>query len=501
MPLKLAIVGRPNVGKSTLFNRIAGKRLAIVDDSPGVTRDWRMADGSLYGEDITLIDTAGLENANDDSIESRMRKQTEHALDHAHVILFVIDGRDGVTPMDEHFARWLRKRKIPVILAVNKCETHNVAMSVEGDAYRLGMGDPVILSAEHGLGMDNLLDVLMPYIEQYRDVIDEDDELGEGDIGFKGNLDEIEGDEEFDFTLLEAANEEADGDAEDNAGEVGAVDQVDTEEDKELRPIKIAIVGRPNAGKSTLLNTLVNDERVMTGPEAGITRDAITVSWEYEGQPFRLVDTAGLRRKARIKQKLEKMAADDTIRAIRLAQAVILMLDANLTLEKQDLMIANHVVSEGRILILAINKWDDVRGKKEILQIIQDRLLRSFGQIDHVPMVTISALKGRNIGKLMDTVMETYQIWNKRIPTGGLNRWIARMESHHPAPLVQGRPNRLRYITQIKSRPPTFAMWVSRPDGLPAAYKRYIINGLRKDYDLHGVPVRLLIRTSKNPYT
>jgi len=504
MPMKLAIVGRPNVGKSTLFNRLAGKRLAIVDDTPGVTRDWRMADGMLYGEPLLLIDTAGLENANDDSIESRMRKQTEHALDNADAILFVIDGRAGVTPVDEHFAAWLRKKKIPVILGINKCENHRIAMEAEADAYRLGMGTPVILSAEHGIGMDNLLDVLMPHIEKHRDIEDDlEDDLEPDDLAFAGNLDDLEGDTSFDFAALDDDEVDAQGDADDDIADEGAEEKADADEDAgedEIRPIKIAIVGRPNAGKSTLLNALVQDERVMTGPEAGITRDAITVKWEYEGQPFRLVDTAGLRRKARITQKLEKMAADDTIRAIRLAQAVILVLDANLTLEKQDLAIANHVINEGRILILAVNKWDDVRGKKEILQVIEDRLLRSFGQLDHVPMVTTSALHGKNIGKLMETVMRTYERWNKRVPTGKLNRWVSYMESHHPAPLVQGRPNRLRYITQIKTRPPTFAMWVSRPDSLPEAYKRYIINGLRKDYGLEGVPVRLLVRTSKNPY-
>ena len=479
MTLRLALVGRPNVGKSTLFNRLARKKLAIVDDTPGVTRDWRLADADFYGESFIIIDTAGLEEAFDSSIEARMRKQTEGALDQADAALFIIDGRAGVTPMDQHFAELLRKNKMPVILVINKCETEKVKQEAVADAYSLGLGDPITISAEHGQGMDVLFDAVEPLIEEFDQSEKESADEGEGEDQFFANmdLDALEGDDEFDFVSIDES----------------AID--DTE-----KPIKIAIVGRPNAGKSTLLNTLVGGDRVMTGPEAGITRDAISVEWTYEDRPFKLVDTAGLRKRAKVHQKLERMAVDDTMRAIRLAQVVILVLDGELMMEKQDLSIAEHVINEGRALIIAVNKWDAVKNKKEATIKLEKRLERSMGQISDIPVVTISALKDRNIGSLMHLVMDTYDHWNRRVQTGQLNRWLSYMESHHPAPLVGGRPNRIKYITQIKNRPPTFVMWVSHPKKLPESYKRYIVNGLRKDFDISGVPIRLLVRTSKNPY-
>ena len=479
MPLQIALVGRPNVGKSTLFNRIARKKLAIVDDTPGVTRDWRLAEADFYGDPVIIIDTAGLEDAFDYSIESRMRQQTERALDHADIALFIIDGRAGVTPIDEHFADFLRRKKMPVILAINKCETEAVAQSAMGEAYGLGLGDPVVISAEHGLGVDELYSALEPYINQFADDQYEEDEDEDIDPDFlPENIDDLEGLEDYDF--VEAEKIEA---------------------EDETKPIKLAIAGRPNAGKSTLLNTLVDEQRVMTGPEAGITRDAITVEWEYKGKPFKLVDTAGLRRKAKVSDRLEKMAVDDTMRAIRLAQVVILVLDSDLMMEKQDLSIAGHVIEEGRALIIAVNKWDSLKDKDEAIEKLNKRLQRSLGQISDIPVVTISALYKRNIEKLMDLVVTTHEHWNRRVKTGELNRWISHMESHHPAPLVSGRPNRLKYIAQIKTRPPTFVLWVSYPQKLPQSYKRYIVNGLRKDFDIGGVPIRLLIRTSKNPYS
>ena len=470
----LAIVGRPNVGKSTLFNRIAGKQLAIVDDTPGVTRDWREAEGYLFDQKLRILDTAGLEENFDDSIQGRMRRQTEAALKQADAILFLVDGRSGITPLDEHFAAFLRRQDIPVILGVNKCENEEVTQSAQAESYALGLGDPIALSAAHGLGVEEIYHLLKPHFPD-----EEESELNENDKDLNDtDLDSLEGNLDYDF-----ASEQDDDEAEDPQ-----------------KPIKIAIIGRPNVGKSTLLNTLVGDERVMTGPEAGITRDAIAVDWVYNEQAFKLVDTAGMRKKARVHDKIEKMSVDDSLRAIRLAQVVILVLDSNAVLEKQDLQIAEHVINEGRALIIAVNKWDIVDDRKETLEKLEYKLDTSLAQIKNIPTVTISALKNKNIGKMMDFIMKTYKTWNKRLPTGPLNRWVAAMESKHPAPLVSGRQNRLKYITQIKTRPPTFALWVSQPKELPAAYRRYIINGLREDFDLPGIPVRLLVRASKNPY-
>jgi len=471
--LSIALVGRPNVGKSTLFNRLAGKKLAIVDDTPGVTRDWRDADGYIFDQPIRIIDTAGLEESFDDSIPARMRRQTEAALEHAEVVVFIVDGRAGITPMDEHFAGWLRKQGKPVILAVNKCENDKVVQSSLAESFGLGLGDPITISAEHGIGIEDLYNALTPYFPE-----DDDEIRNEGFDGDEfANIDTIEGEESYEF---------------------------EQDEDDPEKPIKIAIVGRPNVGKSTLLNAIVNDQRVMTGPEAGITRDAITVDWEYEGRKFKLVDTAGMRRKSKVVNTIEKMSVEDSMRAIRLAQVVVLVLDANDAMEKQDLQIADHVIEEGRALIIAINKWDTIEGVENGKETILDfewKLKNSLAQIGDVPFITLSALKGKNVHRVLNGVQDVYEIWNKRIKTAGLNKWLQRMESQNPAPLVSGRQNRLKYIAQIKTRPPTFAMWVSRPEKLPPSYRRFIINGLRRDHDLPGIPVRLLVRRSKNPYS
>ena len=465
----LALIGRPNVGKSTLFNRFARKKLAIVDDRPGVTRDWREAEGFLYDRSFRILDTAGLEESFDDSIPARMRQQTELAIKQADAVLFIVDGRAGITPMDEHFANWLRKQKKPVILAVNKCENQKVTATALGEAFGLGLGEPHPISAEHNEGLEAIYHALTPFFPEEAAEA-EKPEIESNDFG---NLDEIEGLEDFEFQQ---------------------------EEDNPENPIKIAIVGRPNVGKSTLLNAIVKDQRVMTGPEAGITRDAIAVDWEYEGRPFKLVDTAGMRKRARVQDAIEKMSVEDSVRAIRLAQVVILVLDAEGAFEKQDLQIAAHVIEEGRALIVAVNKWDMIKDKREMLEELRYRIETSLGQVRDLPFVAISALNNSNIDRLLASAMETYAVWNRRAKTGKLNRWLAAMESRNPAPLVGGRPNRLKYITQVKTRPPTFALWVSQPDKLPDSHKRYITNALREDYDIPGVPIRLLVRKSKNPY-
>ncbi len=465
----LAIIGRPNVGKSTLFNRLAGKQLAIVNDQPGVTRDWREAEANLFGRTFRVLDTAGLEEKFDDSIQARMRKQTDLAIAQADAILFVIDGRHGLTPMDELFASQLRKQKKPVILGVNKAENPKTVASGLAESYKLGLGEPIALSAAHGEGMEELFHRLNDYLPE--EVEEEEfEKYDNGEYGF--SLDEIEGDEEFEF--------------------------VDVAPEK---TIKIAIVGRPNVGKSTLLNKILNEERVMVGPEAGITRDSIAVDWDYKGHPFRLVDTAGMRRRAKVEDTIEKMSVEDSMRAIRLAQVVVLVVEANAQLEKQDIQIADHVLQEGRALVIAINKWDAVEEHRKTLDEIQYRMETSLAQVKNIPYVTMSAITGKNVDRLLETIMSTYVIWNKRIKTSGLNRWLKMMESRNAAPLVDGRSNRLKYMTQVKTRPPTFALWASRGDELPEMYKRFIINGLRKDFDMPGVPIRLLVRKSKNPFT
>lgn len=476
MTFTLAIIGRPNVGKSTLFNRLVGKKLALVHDTPGLTRDWREAEAHLMGLDFRVIDTAGLEESFDMTIEGRMRQQTERALARADMAVLVVDVRTGITPMDRHFADWLRKQDMPCALLVNKCES-KAAMEGMYEAYELGIGEPIPISAEHGMGMYELHDLLRPMVE-----------AAEAEAAAqKAEEDDFEEDVEMLFQKYHEGDETGFGDEEAGTEDLS-------------NPIKIAIAGRPNVGKSTLLNALVGEERAMTGPEAGITRDAIHVDWEFGGRKLRLVDTAGLRRRARVVNHIERMSVEDTMRAIRLAQVVVMVIDGETLFEKQDLTIAGHIVDEGRALIIALNKWDKVKNKEEVLDEVRYQLESSLAQVRDVPVVTISALNGQRLDKLMEGVLEVYNLWNHRVPTGKLNRWLRMMESQNPAPLVNGRQNRLRYITQIKARPPTFALWVSRPDDYPDSHKRYMINGLRRDFKIPATPVRIIIKTSRNPY-
>lgn len=472
--LTLALIGRPNVGKSTLFNRLTGKKWAITHDTPGVTRDWREAYGQLLDQKIRVIDTAGLEDKFDDSIEARMRAQTERGMTEADVVLFMIDGREGVMPADEYFAAWARRQNKPVLLLINKCESERVEDGARIEAYALGLGEPIPVSAAHGYGLDLIYESLLPYFSKgkHKEHIEESE--GRVDLGHL-NLDDIEGEEDFDI------------------GDGLIADDSD-------KPIRVAIVGRPNAGKSTLMNALLQEDRVMTGPEAGLTRDAIAVDWMHDGQRFRLVDTAGLRKKARVDNQIEEFAVQDTMRAIRLSQIVIVMIDATKGFEKQDLQIAAHVIEEGRCLVIALNKWDLVNDKRAVLDEIEYQMSTSLAQIRNIPTIPLSALRETNLDQLMETAMAAYAIWNKRISTGKLNRWLEQKISQTPPPMVNGRPNRMRYMTQINIRPPTFAIWMSKPDALPDSYQRYLMNGLREDYGLKGTPIRFLLRTSKNPF-
>ncbi|MBE7636987.1 ribosome biogenesis GTPase Der [Sneathiella sp. P13V-1] len=440
MSFTVAIIGRPNVGKSTLFNRLVGKKLALVDDTPGVTRDRREGDARIGSLKFRVIDTAGLEEAFDDSLEGRMRQQTERALEEADVALMLYDARLGVTPMDSHFADWIRKSSVPVILCANKCEGKDAHAELH-DAYSLGLGDPVAVSAEHGEGMGELFDLLLPYEREQ-----------EEDIPAKD------------------------------------------------RPLQLAIVGRPNAGKSTLVNKIIGEDRLLTGPEAGVTRDAISVEWEHEGQKIKLVDTAGIRRRARVQKKLEKLSVADSLRVIKMAEVVVLVIDADVSFEKQDLTIAAHVINEGRALVVAVNKWDIVKDRNAMLQHIRDKLQVSLPQVRGVPVVTMSALTGRGLEKLIPQVLRVYELWNKRISTAQLNRWLEGMLERHPPPMVKGRRLKVRYMTQVKSRPPTFSLFMSSRGELPEAYIRYLINGLREDFDMPAVPIRISPRTGKNPY-
>lgn len=454
----LAIVGRPNVGKSTLFNRLAGKPLAIVDDRPGVTRDRRQARGRIGDLDLRLIDTAGYEDEKT-GVEARMRAQTEAALEEADVCVFLIDGREGVTALDERFAEVLRKSDKPVILAVNKCE------GAKGDtgaleAWNMGLGEPVPVSAAHGEGMGDLYARLIAALE-------------------------TDGPERADD---EAASFE-DDDAE-----------TDDESDEEGAPLRIAVVGRPNVGKSTLVNALLGEERLITGPEAGLTRDAIAVQWEWEGRRVRLHDTAGLRKRGKVDDRLERMSAADTLRAIKFAEVVLLLVDSERPFEKQDLTIADRIVEEGRGLIVLISKWDLVEDKQAKLAELREEFERLLPQVKGAPLIPVSGLTERGLDKIMPAVAALHRNWSAKVKTRDLNDWLAEMIQRHPPPAVDGRRVKPRYISQTKARPPTFVLMASRAAYLPEAYKRYLINGIREAFELPGVPIRLIVKGQKNPY-
>ncbi len=443
MPLPtVAIVGRPNVGKSTLFNRLVGKRLALVDDRPGVTRDRREGDASLLGLEFRIIDTAGFEDEDPHSLPGRMRQQTEAAVRDADAALFMVDARDGLTPLDEEIGRWLRAEKTPVIVVANKAEGR-AAESGIFEAFRLGLGDPVALSAEHGEGMADLFAALQPMVER---------------------------------------------------------EEVEQAEDDDDAPLKIAIVGRPNAGKSTLVNRLLGEERMITGPEAGITRDSISLQWEWNGNPVQLVDTAGLRKRAKVDDKLERLSAADTRRAIDYAEVVVLLLDATRGLESQDLRIASQVIDEGRALILALNKWDVAEHASSLFNGVKAALEEGLSQLRNVPLLTVSAKTGKGTDMILKVAFEMREAWSRRVPTGELNRWFERAIDANPPPAPKGQRIKLRYITQVKNRPPSFVVFGNRTDELPDSYRRYLLNAMRRDLDLGAIPLRLEFRGRSNPF-
>ena len=444
MPIPtVAIVGRPNVGKSTLFNRLVGKRVALVDDRPGVTRDRREGEAKLLGLDFRVIDTAGFEDEDEQTLPGRMRRQTEAAVGDADAALFMVDARDGITPLDEEIGRWLRAETTPVIVIANKAEG-NAGESGILDAYRLGLGEPIAISAEHGEGIADLFEALRPHVEH----------------------------EHFESA----------------------------EEDENEHPLSLAVVGRPNAGKSTLVNRMLGQERMITGPEAGITRDSISLDWEWEGRPVRLVDTAGLRKRAKVEDKLERLSAADTRRAIDYAEVVVLLLDATRGLEVQDLKIAAQVIEEGRALIIALNKWDVADNASALFNGVKAALQEGLAQLKDVPVLTVSAKTGKGIDTILKVAFDLREAWSRRIPTGELNRWFEDAIAANPPPAPKGQRIKLRYITQVKTRPPSFAVFGNRTDELPESYRRYLVNALRRDLRLGAIPLRLNFRGRSNPF-
>jgi len=464
MSFTLAIVGRPNVGKSTLFNRLVGKRLALVDDQPGVTRDLREGEARLGDLRFTVIDTAGLEEATDDSLQGRMRRLTERAVEMADICLFMIDARAGVLPSDEVFADILRRKSARVILAANKAEGTAADAGVL-EAYALGLGEPIRMSAEHGEGLGELLATLMPLADE--------------------------------FAEREAANTPETEVYVDEEGEAEGAEGPTAE-----RPLQVAVVGRPNAGKSTLINALIGEEKMLTGPEAGITRDAISTQFDWGGLPTRIWDTAGMRKRAKVQEKLEKLSVSDALRAVKFAEVVVVLLDVEIPFEQQDLRIADLAEREGRAVVVAVNKWDLEDEKQDKLRELKEEFARLLPQLKGAPLVTISAKTGRGLDRLRGAVIRAHEVWNRRVPTAQLNRWLGEMVEAHPPPAPGGRRIRLRYMTQVKTRPPGFVVMCSHPEKLPDSYRRYLVNGLREDFDMPGTPIRLTLRSQaeKNPY-
>ncbi len=449
-PLKIAIVGRPNVGKSTLFNRLTRSRAALVSDMPGLTRDRRDQDIELGGHQITLIDTAGLEEAERGSIAARMREQSEAAINLADLIVFVMDARDGVTPTDQTFAKIARSSGKPVVLVANKCEGRAVEETIF-EAFELGLGSPIGISAEHGIGLVELEDDILAGLELKPKSFKDRDES-------EGNLPAT------------------------------------------MRPLRVAIVGRPNAGKSTLVNAFLGEDRMITGPEPGLTRDSVASDLQIGEHKIRLYDTAGLRRKSKIDGVAEKLSASDSIRAIRFAEVVVMMIDSERAFEQQDLIIAERVAKEGRALVIAINKWDLVEDKQQFLKDVKELMKRKLSQVPNVSLVPISALAERGLDKLAKAIFATYENWNKRVGTPALNRWLQAATTRHAPPAVGGRRIKLRFATQPSVRPPTFVLFCTRPEDLPNSYIRYLSNDLRDAFDLPGVPIRLNLRKGENPF-
>jgi GTP-binding protein len=468
MSFTVAIVGRPNVGKSTLFNRLVGKKLALVDDTPGVTRDRRPGDAKLIDLRFQIIDTAGLEQSGPETLQGRMWLQTEAAIDEADLTLFVVDAKFGLTPADETLGNMLRRRGKPVVLVANKAE----ARGSDGgfyDAYTLGLGEPVPISAEHGQGMIDLRNAIV-------------EAIGE-DAAFPPEVDEA-------VTNVDIARGELDLDDEDDEEPVY----------DETKPLRVAIIGRPNAGKSTLINRFLGEDRLLTGPEAGITRDSISVEWDWRGRTIKMFDTAGMRRKARVIEKLEKLSVADSLRSIRFAETVVIVFDSTIPFEKQDLQLVDLVIREGRAAVLAFNKWDLVEDPQAFLADLREKTERLLPQARGIRAVPISGQTGYGLERLMQSIIDTDKIWNRRISTAKLNRWLEGATTQHPPPAVSGRRLKLKYMTQVKARPPAFMISCTRPEAIPESYTRYLTNGLRADFEMPGVPIRIHYRASDNPF-
>jgi GTP-binding protein len=466
MSFTVAIVGRPNVGKSTLFNRLVGKKLALVDDTPGVTRDRRPGDARLMGLHFTIIDTAGLEKADAESLQGRMRAQTEAAIDEADISLFVVDAKYGLTPVDKELGEMLRRRGKPVVLVANKSE----AKGSDGgfyDAYTIGLGEPVPISAEHGQGMLDLRDAIVAAIGEERAYAKDNEDVAVTNVDLPSEMEEDEDYEpEYDDT----------------------------------KPLRVAIIGRPNAGKSTLINRFLGEDRLLTGPEAGITRDSISVEWDWRGRTIKMFDTAGMRRKARVTEKLEKLSVADSLRSIRFAETVVIVFDATIPFEKQDLQLADLVIREGRAAVLAFNKWDLIEDQQAVLADLREKTERLLPQARGIRAVPISGQTGRGLDKLMQSIIDTDKTWNRRISTAKLNKWLESQQIQHPPPAVSGRRLKLKYMTQVKARPPAFMISCTRADALPESYTRYLINALRADFNMPSVPIRIMYREKENPY-